>query len=84
MTRALPHPSITAVHEGWHTTRTTCQTKNILSNSSTTLLHNTLYPFLNESREWVTFLAWCFQVTLLNVSQHVSDLRCQRQNWERR
>ena len=63
MTRAVPHPSIMVVQEGWHTTRTTCQTKNMLSNISATLLHNTLYPFLENSREWVTLLAWCVQVT---------------------
>ena len=84
MTRAVPHQSIKAVHEGWHTTRTACQTKNILSNSSTTLPHNTMFPFPDDSREWGILLTWSFQGTLLYVSQHVSDLRCQRQNWERR
>ena len=49
-TRTVSHPNATGLQEGWHTTRATCQTKHMLSNSSTTLLHSTLYPFLDGSR----------------------------------
>jgi len=52
MTRTVSHPDVTVAQEGWYTTRTACQTKNMLSNSSTTLLQNMLYPFLDDPREW--------------------------------
>ena len=82
MTRTVSHQDVTVAQEGWHTTRTSCQTKNMLSNSSTTLLQNMLNQFLDDSREWRLYL----HELPCDITQCESTChrRCQKPNWERR